>query len=141
MLRDLARPFNGTAMLSMVFFGPPVLRGHHQGRALKLTWVGNAAHLVIPAPPGLDVRIEGGRFTCLLGPSGVGKSSLLRLIAGLEPRAAGTVVQLGGNGDPRRDIAYMAQTDLLLPWLTAIENVALGARLRGERADKTGPRL
>lgn len=88
-----------------------------------------------PLFEGLDVRIEGGRFTCLLGPSGVGKSSLLRLIAGLGPRAAGTVVQLGDNGDPRGDIAYMAQTDLLLPWLTAIENVALGARLRGERTD------
>ncbi|MBL27135.1 MAG: ABC transporter ATP-binding protein [Rhodospirillaceae bacterium] len=84
---------------------------------------------------GLDVRIEGGRFTCLLGPSGVGKSSLLRLIAGLEPRASETVVRLGSNGNSRRDVAYMAQTDLLLPWLTVIENVTLGARLRGERAD------
>jgi putative hydroxymethylpyrimidine transport system ATP-binding protein len=79
---------------------------------------------------GLDIALERGIWTCLLGPSGVGKSSLLRVIAGLEKLEAGAL------SVPRNDrIAYMAQQDLLLPWLSAMENVALGARLRGERTD------
>ena len=45
----------------------------------------------------LDFVLPGGRWTCLLGPSGVGKSSLLRVIAGLEPLAAGEVVCTDGR--------------------------------------------
>ncbi len=80
---------------------------------------------------GLDLALEQGRWTCLLGPSGVGKSSLLRVIAGLE--------RLEGGALAVRDdapVAYMAQQDLLMPWLGALGNVSLGARLRGERPDR-----
>jgi putative hydroxymethylpyrimidine transport system ATP-binding protein len=82
----------------------------------------------------LSLQVPGGAWTCLLGPSGVGKSSLLRLIAGLAgPNASGSAA--ASDGAPLRGrIAYMAQQDLLLPWLSAIENVALGARLRRGRA-------
>lgn len=79
---------------------------------------------------GLDFSAEAGRFTGILGPSGVGKTTLLKLIAGLIP-AEGAFI-----GDERGNrlsgcIAWMAQKDLLLPWLTVAENVRLGARLRG----------
>lgn len=73
----------------------------------------------------LDVRLEAGLWTCLLGPSGVGKTSLLRLIAGLDGGAAGRV--------RTAPVAYMGQSDLLLPWANALDNAVLGARLRGER--------
>jgi putative hydroxymethylpyrimidine transport system ATP-binding protein len=83
----------------------------------------------------LDFVLPGGRWTCLLGPSGVGKSSLLRVIAGLEPLDRGEVVCTDGQPLAGR-LAWMSQRDDLLPWLPAIDNVTLGARLRGERANR-----
>ena len=93
----------------------------------------------------LDLELPGGRTTCLLGPSGVGKTSLLRLIAGLaqgtqgggqeeaeaEGEAEGEAVDEAGRPVAGR-IAYLAQRDLLLPWLSVLGNVTLGQRLRGE---------
>ena len=77
-----------------------------------------------------------GSWTCLLGESGVGKSTLLRTIAGLIDRVAPTEIRAHDGTMLDARVAYMAQQDLLLPWLCAIENVALGARLRGERVDR-----
>lgn len=69
----------------------------------------------------LSFELPAGRTTCLLGRSGIGKTSLLRYLAGLLPgtkRAA--------------PLAYMAQQDRLLPWLDVLDNVLLGYRLRGD---------
>lgn len=88
-----------------------------------------------PLFDGLELTLPAGRITALLGPSGVGKSSLLRLIAGLEHGAAGRVHD--GTGRPLAGrVAYMAQQDLLMPWLDLLGNVTLGARLRRERPDR-----
>ena len=83
---------------------------------------------------GLDLDLAEGRTTCLLGPSGVGKTSLLRLIAGLAQGAGGAVGDAEGRPVAGR-VAYMAQQDLLLPWASVLANVTLGARLRGEARD------
>jgi putative hydroxymethylpyrimidine transport system ATP-binding protein len=83
----------------------------------------------------LMLELPAGQTTCLLGPSGVGKSSLLRLIAGLSPEAeAGSIEADDGKPLPGR-IAFMDQRDLLLPWLDVLANVTLGARLRREAPD------
>ncbi|MCP5420578.1 MAG: ABC transporter ATP-binding protein [Gammaproteobacteria bacterium] len=79
----------------------------------------------------VTLDLPGGGFTCLLGPSGVGKSTLLRLLAGLLPTTRATVTCSDGLPLTGR-VAYMAQQDLLLPWLTVLDNVLLGNRLRGE---------
>ena len=83
-----------------------------------------------------DINLPAGQWTCLLGPSGVGKSTVLRLILGLETGGHFDGKITASDGVPLSGrISYMAQSDLLLPWLTVAENVVLGARLRGETAD------
>ena len=82
----------------------------------------------------LELKILASKWTCLLGSSGVGKTTILRFIAGLETTAvfegeieANDALPLTGR------ISYMAQSDLLLPWATVSENVSLGSFLRGDR--------
>jgi putative hydroxymethylpyrimidine transport system ATP-binding protein len=88
----------------------------------------------------LSFDLPAGTITGLLGPSGVGKSTLLRLVAGLAAPWPGSTVTASDGAPVSGRVAYMAQQDLLLPWLSALDNVALGARLRGGRlteADRT----
>jgi putative hydroxymethylpyrimidine transport system ATP-binding protein len=93
--------------------------------AARLTYGGQALF------DDLDFTLEAERCTCLLGTSGVGKSSLLRLIAGLLPDADSRIASDDGLPLSLRT-AFMAQQDLLLPWLNVLDNVLLGYRLRGE---------
>lgn len=83
----------------------------------------------------IGVDLRPGAITALLGPSGVGKSSLLRLIAGLAPAQPPTSVTCDDGEPVAGRVAWMDQRDLLLPWLNVEANVMLGARLRGEAAN------
>jgi putative hydroxymethylpyrimidine transport system ATP-binding protein len=80
-----------------------------------------------------DFHIPGGQWTCLLGRSGVGKSTILRLILGLQTGGDFKGTFKASDGAPLAGrISYMAQSDLLLPWLSVLDNICIGARLRGD---------
>ena len=83
---------------------------------------------------GLSVDLIAQQWTCLLGQSGCGKSTLLRLIAGLQQADSGTIDYSEQLKSGAKNIAYMAQDDCLMPWLSVQDNVMLGARLRGEKS-------
>ena len=78
----------------------------------------------------LQLDLPGGTWTCLLGVSGVGKTTLLKLVAGLTQNSSCASIRCSDGQPLTNRVAYMAQQDLLMPWLTVIENVTLGDRLR-----------
>jgi putative hydroxymethylpyrimidine transport system ATP-binding protein len=86
---------------------------------------------------GLDLELAAGRWTCLLGPSGIGKSMLLRLILGLDGSRENSQTISCSDGLPLAGrVAFMAQRDFLFPWLSVIDNVLLGSRVRAEQANR-----
>jgi thiamine transport system ATP-binding protein len=82
----------------------------------------------------IDLTIDDGEIVCVLGPSGSGKSSLLRAIAGLEPSATGRVswdeLDLTRVAPHRRDFGLMFQDHALFPHRDVQGNVAFGLRMR-----------
>jgi NitT/TauT family transport system ATP-binding protein len=80
-----------------------------------------------------EMGIDVGEFFCLLGPSGCGKTTILKLLAGFEGPTAGQIVMDGRPVQgPSRDRGVVFQSDdSLYGWLTAVENVEFGLRMRG----------
>lgn len=85
----------------------------------------------------LQLDVLAGKWTALLGASGVGKSSLLRMLAGLTTKEETISGHFYTNNNLplHSQIAYMAQTDLLLPWFTVLQNACLGESLRAGSRD------
>nr|WP_174823714.1 ABC transporter ATP-binding protein [Ruegeria arenilitoris] len=105
-------------------------------KAPSLTISGAAKIRGAPLFGTLNLTLAAGQWNCLLGASGVGKTTVLRLIAGLATKAKFSGQITAGDEQPISGrVAYMAQNDLLLPWATVTQNVSLGARLRGEKPD------
>ena len=80
-----------------------------------------------------DVEIEAGEFFCLLGPSGCGKTTVLKLLAGFEPPTAGQILMDARpvtSASRDRGVVFQGD-DSLYGWLTAVENVEFGLRMRG----------
>jgi NitT/TauT family transport system ATP-binding protein len=76
---------------------------------------------------GASLQVREGQFVSLVGPSGSGKSSLLRAVIGLQKPLRGTVDTEAAPSE----VGILFQDDALLPWRTARENVALGLRFHG----------
>ncbi len=86
----------------------------------------------------LNLSIYQGESYAITGPSGAGKSSLLMLASGLEKPTTGQGVYVQNNqikplDDLRTDIGFIFQQFHLLPELTALNNVALPLKLRGDK--------
>jgi NitT/TauT family transport system ATP-binding protein len=90
-----------------------------------------------PVLDALDLTIAKGEFVTLLGSSGCGKSTVLKLISGLIPPSSGTVRVDGMTPQNAREtVSYIFQDATLLPWRTVRQNVGLGLELEGVTGDR-----
>jgi len=83
---------------------------------------------------GLDFRLDAHKTLSILGKSGCGKTTMLKMIAGLVKPDEGTILLNGQNVTQQkpelRNIVYLYQEDLLFPHLNTFENIAFGLRLK-----------
>lgn len=84
----------------------------------------------------INLTINDGEFVCIVGASGCGKSTILRLIAGLIPPTSGTLTlngELIEGTSAKRGMVFQAPT--LFPWLTVGENVAFGLKVQNKKEE------
>jgi NitT/TauT family transport system ATP-binding protein len=117
---------------------PLPVPGASQARTPALEFIGvsisfkEAGKASFTAVENVDLTVLDGEFVALAGPTGSGKSTLLNAAAGLLKQSAGTCRIFGSevNGIDRC-VGYLFQSDALMPWKTALENVAIGLEVRG----------
>ena len=119
----LSRDLDHGWVPSLVRLVSPAARASHEAEAAKPS--------ELAVLDGINLDIAPGEFVALVGQSGCGKSTILRLLAGLERPSAGRV-DVDGRPvtapEPERALAFQDAT--LLPWRTVRENVALGPQAR-----------
>ncbi|MGH1368001.1 MAG: ABC transporter ATP-binding protein [Maritimibacter sp.] len=105
----------------------PAVDNGGAGPLVSLTLTAMSYGKDAPVLGALNLTLNPGETLAITGPSGVGKSTLLRIIAGLEPRFEGQLTA------PHR-IGMVFQDPALLPWRTAIENITLPTRASLDQA-------
>lgn len=85
-----------------------------------------------PVLSNINFQIKSGEFVSIIGPSGVGKSTLFHILSGISDPDSGTIRIGGKEATMRRgQFGYMFQSHLLLPWKTAQENIMVGLEIKG----------
>lgn len=77
----------------------------------------------------LNLEVKQGEFVSLIGKSGTGKSTVLKLISGLIQQDEGEI-EINGKAISLGDVGYMPQRDLLLPWRTILENIMIAGEIQ-----------
>jgi NitT/TauT family transport system ATP-binding protein len=132
--RGLRQDTNVSAETEQFAAAPPTPSGQGPAAAVSVRGLGHS-YGAIEAIAQLDLELPPHGVLAVVGPSGCGKSTLLELVAGLREPSAGTI-QVGGQSGAAERLArcaFMPQKDMLLPWLSAIDNAALALRNRGVR--------
>ena len=97
---------------------------------LSKDYSGNNSEDYVAALSDFSFSVNTGEFVCIVGPSGCGKSTLLRLLAGLLQPTSGEI-QFGHPASKRPRTAMVFQSQGLFPWMTVLENAALGLKMQG----------
>ena len=112
--------------------------------AVKLVIEGVGKDFLIPVIDTVSFAVDAGDFVCLLGPNGCGKTTLLRIIGGIEPATRGRVTLDGeaivAHQAHARRVGVVFQEDRLLPWKTLHDNVALALQPLGLPRAECGAR-
>ena len=128
---------------------PDIPYGHVTiaARMIDAVKVYGAGDTAVRALDGITADFPAGQFTAIMGPSGSGKSTLLHCLAGLDRLTSGRVligdVDLSTLNDKditllrRRRIGFVFQSFILVPTLTAAENILLPLSLGGEKPEPT----
>ncbi len=86
----------------------------------------------------VNLDLQADEFVAIVGPTGCGKSTILNVAAGLIPPSAGSVKVFGENLDGlNTDAGYMFQSNTLMPWRSALQNVCLGLEYQGRSKSET----
>jgi len=98
----------------------------------RLTKVFQTGDEPVVALDGIDLEVPEGQFVGLVGASGSGKSTFLRLVDGLTAPTEGSIT-IGGEPvtRPGADRGFVFQQDRMLPWRTVVDNVILGLEING----------
>jgi putative ABC transport system ATP-binding protein len=117
----------------------------------KVSKIYNANNIPVYALRDVNLTVQQGEFTCIIGPSGSGKSTLLNMIGGLDSPSEGIVNVAGKRIDNMREnelidfrlmhIGFVFQYYNLIPVLTAFENAAFIMQLQGRPAGEIKERV
>lgn len=86
---------------------------------------------------GISFGVDDGEFVSIIGASGFGKSTIFRLITGLEQPVNGDILLNGKKMEDRLGkVGYMPQQDLLMPWRTVMDNAVLPLEIKGMKKEE-----